>query len=178
MKMFTMFSSYFFRTWNLTAESAGKTNFKSPAEMGKFIVDLTMLYVVPAAISAAVFDVAIQSAIGGDPDEDKFWKGFYSKLIGGVIVPFPGLNQMSSLVSGFNGYEGPAGARIFAEVGKFAKQAGQGEADVAFWKSANNLGGIVGQYPSGQINKTVQGMIELSEGRGNVLSLMFGKPKK
>lgn len=177
-KLFTMFSSYFVRTWNLAAESYGQTNFKSAASVGKFTVDMMMLYVIPAAITSAVFDVAIQAAIGGDPDEDKFWMGFFSKMIGGVIAPLPGVNQLGSLLSGYMGYEGPAGTRIYSEISKAAKQIGQGESDWALWKSIIGTGGVLFHAPTGQTIKSISGIMELQEGNGNVLSLMFGKPKK
>lgn len=177
MKLFTMFSSYFVRTWNLTAESYGTKDMTKAADVGKFTVDLMMLYVIPAAISAAVFDVAIQAAIGGDPDEDTFWKGFFSKLLGGFIAPFPGLNQLSSIMSGYAGYEGPPGTRVYSEISKLAKQTAQGEADWPFWKSLINTGGVALHLPSGQTVKSIGGLMEMLD-KGNPLSLFFGKPKK
>jgi len=61
---------------------------------------------------------------------------------------------------------------------KLAKEIGQGEADEGLFKRLNSLGGILFHYPAVQVQRTVDGMKELSEGRGNLLSLFFGKPKK
>jgi hypothetical protein len=178
MKIFTMFSSYFVRTWNLTAERFNGTNFKSPAEAGKFTADMMLLYVVPAVVQALVFDYAIQILIGGDPDEDAIASKILSNILGAMVSPFPGLKEVAAASASAAGYEGPAGTRFYSEVGRLAKQIGQGEADAAFWKALANTTGIVTRTPSGQIVKTVEGAIEIGEGRGNILSLLFGKPKQ
>jgi hypothetical protein len=178
MKIFTMFSSYFVRTWNLAAERFDDTNFKSPAEAGKFTVDMMLLYVIPAVIQALVFDYAIQILIGGDPDEDMITSKILSNILGSIVAPFPGIREVAAASASVAGYEGPAGTRFYSEVGRLVTQIRQGEADAVFWKSLANTAGMVVRAPSGQIVKTVEGMKEIADGRGNLLSLFFGKPKK
>lgn len=48
-KMFTTFYSFFSTTYNLAAESKARTDFKSPAEVGRFLVDMLLLYTVPVS---------------------------------------------------------------------------------------------------------------------------------
>ena len=43
MKLWTNFYSFFNTTWNLTAESVNRTHFRSPEEVGRFVVDMLML---------------------------------------------------------------------------------------------------------------------------------------
>ena len=76
------------------------------------------------------------------------------------------------------GYTGPAGARAFVELGKFGKQVSQGEVDEALLRSTNSMAGVLLHYPSGQLDRTVRGLIAVSEGRGNVASPLVGPPPK
>jgi len=46
-------------------------------------------------------------------------------------------------------YQGPASVRVFTEMAKLGKQAGQGEIDEALLKAANNTAGILFHYPAG-----------------------------
>jgi hypothetical protein len=177
-KMFTTFYSFFSTTYNLAAESAGRTHFKNPAEVGRFMVDMLMLYTVPVVLTVALKE-SIQRAIGGgDPDDEKLLLKLAGEQLGYLSGGFIGFRELGSMFSGFQGYEGPAGARVYSSIIKFFKQVGQGEIDEALIKAGNGLGGILFHYPATQVQRTVEGMKELSDGRGNLLSLLFGKPKK
>lgn len=177
-KLFTTFYSFFSTTYNLAAESAGRTHFKNPAEVGRFMVDMLMLYTVPVVLTTLLKE-SIQRAIGGgDDDDEKLLKKLAGEQLGYLSGGFIGFRELGSMFSGFQGYEGPAGARVYSSTIKFFKQLGQGEIDEALIKAGNGLGGILFHYPATQIQRTVDGMKELNDGRGNLLSLLFGKPKK
>lgn len=176
-KMFTTFYSFFSTTYNLAAESKARTSFKNPAEVGRFLVDMLLLYTVPAVLSTLIKE-AIQHALGGGGDDDELLKKLAGDQLGYIMGGFIGLREMGSLFSGYQGYEGPAGSRVYASTIKLAKQLEQGEADEALFKALNNTGGILLHYPAGQVQRTTQGVIELANDRGNLLSLMFGKPKQ
>lgn len=175
-KMFTTFYSFFSTTFNLAAESKAQTDFAKPGEFGRFVVDMLMLYTVPVVLTVAIKE-AIRRAIGGD-DDDELLKTLAKEQLGYVMNGFIGLRELSSIFSGFQGYEGPAGTRIFSETAKLAKEIAQGEADKGLFKRLNSVGGILFHYPSTQVQRTVEGIIEIVEGRGNLLHLFFGAPKK
>ena len=90
-------------------------------------------------------------------------------------------------MQGYQGYEGPAGARIFASAGKLIKQTEQiatadaehraKQYDAAFWRSLNDVAGILFHYPSGQTKRTIEGFAALSEGKTtNPGALIVGAP--
>jgi hypothetical protein len=179
-KMFTTFYSYFSTTYNLAAESKARTDFKNPLEVGRFIVDMLMLYVVPVVLTMAL-KAAINFAIGGDDDDKDFGeiaKDFAGESLGYLLGGFIGAREFGSVLAGFAGYQGPAGARFYSDASKLAKELAQGELDGGLVKSLNAVGGILFHYPALQIQRTAQGIIEIKEGRGNALSLLFGKPRK
>jgi hypothetical protein len=124
---------------------------------------------------------AINIAIGGDDDERtaKEWaKAFGAELLGTMAGTMIGIREAGSAIGGFYGYQGPAGTRVFSDSSKLLKEISQGEVDKGLIKSLNSVGGVLFHYPAGFVQKTAQGVIEVKEGRGNALSLLFGKPKK
>lgn len=171
-KLFTMFMSYFNATYNLSVEAVKRTDFKDAGSVMALGVDYLLLYTLPAAIVTVM-----KAGLTGDDDEDLAQK-LAADQITYMMGTLVGLREFSSVVSGFNGYTGPAGTRFFSEAGKLAKQIEQGEADAAFWKALNNTGGILLHYPAGQINKTVSGAAALLAGEtDNPAVLLFGPPR-
>ena len=93
-----------------------------------------------------------------------------------------GLRELSAGVRAMSGqyssYTGPASVRLFSEFQKLSQQIEQGEADTAFWKALNNVGGIAFHYPAGQINQTAEGVAALLNGEtDNPLAVISGPPK-
>jgi hypothetical protein len=177
-KMFTTFYSFFSTTYNLAAESKAKTDFSNPWEFGRFLTDMTLLYVLPVILTTTLKEAVQRMIGGGDDDDEALVKHLAADGLSYILGGFIGLREFGSMLSGFQGYEGPAGARFYSEAGKLGKQIQQGEIDAALLRSLNGTGGILFHYPSGQIKRTVEGMIEIKEDRGNVLNLFFGKPRK
>lgn len=176
MKLFTAFYSYFNATMNLTAESMSRTNWTKPKDIGAFIGDMLLLYTVPA-----VLGLMIREAMRpGDDDEDEpFWVRALREQASFMMSTLVGFREASGVVQGFYGYEGPAGTRGFSEMSKLATQIAQGEADEAFWRSLNNTAGIMLHYPAGQVDRTVRGMVALSEGdTDNPMAVLTGPPRK
>lgn len=175
-KLWTNFYSFFNVTYNQLAESVGETQKVGASRLPLLAADFLMLTIVPATLG--FFLKAALKGTLGDDDEDKLLKKLAAENISYLFGMMIGLRETSAAISGSMGYEGPAGARIFAGLGKFGTQVSQGEADEAFWRSANDLGGVLLHYPALQIDRTVRGFIELSEGGENPLALLFGpKPK-
>jgi hypothetical protein len=176
-KLFTTFYSYFSATWNLTVESAGRTDFKKIGDVGKFAVDMLLLYSVPVMLTLALKEVVKG---GQGPDEDDEWYTWLIKehlsFMTGTLI---GLREISSSIQGMYGYSGPAGTRFFSESGKLIKQVEQGEADAALAKASNNVAGILFHYPAGQVQRTTEGFMALKEGdTSNPAAVLFGPPKK
>lgn len=172
MKLFTNFYSFFNTTMNLTAERYRETNFRKPADVGLFAVDMLLLYSVPAVLGSLVK----HALTGGDDDE--LAKKLAADQLNYMLGTLVGLREVSAAISGFNGYSGPAGTRFFNELAKLGKQVQQGEADTAFAKALNNTAGILFHYPAGQINRTVEGLLALWEGdTQNPGALLVGPPK-
>lgn len=177
-KLFTNFYSFFSTTYNLTAESVGRTNFKNPGSVGLLATDLLLLYTIPA-----ILGTLMKATLGGDwDDEEKLLKQLVADQMSYLLGTVVGLRELGGGVQAALGlpgsYSGPAGVRFFGEVTKLAKQASQGEADAAFWKALNSAAGVLFHYPAGQINATLEGAAALVDGETeNPGALIVGPPR-
>lgn len=174
MRLWTNFYNFFNTTYNLTAESVLKTNIRDPLSIGRLAVDLLLLYSVPAVIG-----FMLKSALRGDEPPDDWMERLLHEQASYVLGTMVGLREFSSVIQGYYGYEGPAGTRFYSEMVNLIKQAGQGEVDEAALKSLNQVAGILLHYPAGQVQRTIDGYVALSEGRTNSpTALVFGPPKE
>lgn len=180
LKLFTTFYHYFNTTFNNTAEAYGRTDFKKPAQVALFAADMVLLYAAPALLSTL-----LRAGLQGEwDDEKKLVKRIaadqISYLLGTVVLlreATAGVQAAAGVDPGF-GYSGPSSTRFFSDLYRLGQQVNQGEADAAFWKSLNNVGGVLFHYPAGQINRTVEGFEALREGRTrNPLAIVMGPPK-
>ncbi len=186
LKLFTNFYSFFNTTYNLTGDAIGRTNFKKPGEIGLLAVDFLLLYTVPAVLGT-LMKAALKS---GDDDDDKsLWRQIASDQLTFMLGTMIGVRELSGGIQTMLGlpgdYQGPASLRLFSEVSKFGKQVGQvfengtEGFDESFWKSLNNLGGVLFHYPSGQINATADGIVTMAQGKtDNPGALLVGSNKK
>lgn len=160
MKLFTNFYSYFSTTYNLSAEAVGRTNFKRPADIAALAADFVLLYTIPA-----VLGLALRGAFGmdDDEDEDSLAKKLVKEQAMYMMGTMVGLRDMASFMDGF-AYSGPAGLRIYSEVGKLAKAADDGELNEKDLKPLNQAAGILFHYPAGQLEKTLSGIDAILSG--------------
>lgn len=175
-KLWTNFYSFFNVTYNQLAETVGETRLVGPSRLPLLAVDVLMLTIVPATLG-----FFLKAALKGKDldDEDKLAKELVAENISYLMGTMIGLRELNAAVSGSMGYEGPAGARFFADVAKLMKQVEQGEADEAFWRAANELGGVLLHYPALQIDRTVRGIVALSDGSTeNPIAPLVGPPPK
>jgi hypothetical protein len=175
MRLWTNFYSYFNVTYNLTAEQINKAKMRNPASVVAMAWNLLLLYTVPAVLG---FMVKEAMKGGEDYDEEELLKRLAGEQASYILGTMIGFREFGSVVQGFFGYEGPAGTRFFSETSQLIKQVGQGEVDEAMWKALNNTGGILLHYPSGQVQRTVEGYVALQEGRGTVVNIVSGKPRE
>ena len=178
LKLFTNFYSFFNTTFNLTRAAYGRTNFYKPGEAGLFLVDMLLLYTVPA-----VLGTLLKAALQGDTDdEDELAKKLIADQMNYLLGTMVGLREIGGATAAAlglpSGYSGPAGVRFFSEVQKLAKQVEQGEADAAFFKALNSSAGILFHYPAGQLNRTTEGVNAYLNGETeNPAALIVGPPR-
>jgi len=178
LKLWTNFYSYFNTTLNLTQESFGKTNFKDPISIGRLAGDLLMLYTAPAILGVALRE-AVSLLVGGEEKEEeelieKLIKEQATYILGTMV----GLREFASVFDPRFGYSGPAGARFIAEFSRFAKEVSQGELDEGLRKSAISAGGMLLHFPAGQLNRIIDGITALQEGKtSSPAAIIFGPPK-
>jgi hypothetical protein len=179
LKLFTNFYSYFNTTYNLAVERGLATDYHNPLAVGKLAVDYLMLFTVPVILST----VMKHALRGGDDDEEKFAKKLAKEQLNYLFGTMVLLREAGGALTGNFGYEGPAGLRLFGAMQKLTKQIEQGEADVDLVKAVINVAGVigipgVGQFPSGAVNRAIDGVIAVSEGKAGPLAPIFGPPPK
>lgn len=168
-KLFTNFYSYFNLLYNLTAEAGAK------ARRGNVIgalSDFFLLSVVPAVLSKMLMD-----ALKGEDDEDEDYispidpRNIIAYHLGSIVL----VRELTGVVMGYP-YRGPASLRFFTSAAQLVDQTLQGEADEAWWRALNNTAGTVLHYPAGQVERTVAGIIAMSEGNAGAPAILFGPP--
>lgn len=174
-KLFTTFYSFMNTAANLSYSSARTKS------AGAKAADVLLLAVVPAVLGALLKD-ALTPGDSGDDD----WKKLSRKLLGeqisylmGLMVVTREFSEAGKTLAGATDrprdYSGPAGVRMIADAGTFAKQAAQGQFDDAFRKAAINILGDVAGLPSAQINRTITGVKALKEGKThNPMAVLMG----
>lgn len=193
-RMFLMFYAYGSATYNATYRRAGQTNFKSPAQVAKFIGGLSLIYIFPSMGTVALAQLVGRGG-GGDDDD---WLARYFSDVGreSVSAALNGMFLVRELAAagsdalvvlaggvpkagGVRGYAGPAGARPVQLMTQLLGQAKQLEPDEAFWKALNAGAGAVFRYPASQVQRTVEGWLALQEGEtSNPAALLFGPPRE
>lgn len=173
MRLWTNFYSFFSTTYNLAAESRRKRRLKHPAEVGRLAADYLMLFIVPASLS-----YVIKQALSGDDDEQGWIEQLLRANVSYAMGTLLGVRELSGAVSGFD-YSGPGGSRFFSTASRLYKQIEQGEPDAAFWRGLNETAGLIFHYPAGQVRRTLEGAVALSEGKTeNPGALIVGAPKE
>jgi hypothetical protein len=178
-KLWTNFMSYFQTTFNLTADSFTRTKFNNVGSVMRLGVDMFLLYTVPILMEEYIRGALLKGECDSGKDVmcmvEKIGRDHISYAVGGVLF----LRELGGAIQGFSGYEGPAGARVFTDIGNLAKQIGQGKADEAFWKAANKMGGAIFHYPAAQMEKTVTGYLDLQAGKTDKITApLFGYSKQ
>ena len=172
-KMWSTFYSYFNAAYNNNVELVKGTNFKSPADIGRLAVDMLVLNSLPVALQFAI----LSAARAGAGDDEEWWKKLAKDQISYLLGMMVFVREFGGILNS-RGYEGPAGARFFAESYKLAKQVEQGEADRGFWVELNKVGGLLFHYPSTQLQRTVEGAKSLWEGKTRNPAVLILGPSK
>jgi hypothetical protein len=182
VKLFTVFYGFFNTAYNLGVERIRGTNPRSPAQISRLATDLFLIYSVPAVMGMFIKDAF---KIGDEDDEEEIATKLAAEQVSFLFGTMVGVREAAGAAqialglstSGGLGYNGPAGLRLFNELNKFAQQANQGELDRAMVRTGVNVAGIALHLPSAQINRTIDGVVAMSEGRTqNPVALIGGAP--
>lgn len=168
-KLLTIHYNYMNTVYNLQYNSLTARN----NSVAKKIADVLTLSVL-----MVIADHALRSLLtpGDDDkwDEDQWYKTIGRDVLAFQFGQFVGLRELQGIINGY-GYSGPTGTSPFANMAKLAQQAGQGEADDAFFRALVQAGGSLTGLPSAQINRTMKGARALADDEtDNPLALAFG----
>lgn len=154
-KLLTALGSYMFAKGNVAYEQAMKTDFKDPAQVMSFAVDIALLFTLEAVLYAAVKG----GLPGEDEDEPADWAAWLAKqtLFSGMST-LPGFRELSGAMQGYGG-GGVLGSSIEVIARPFT-QAGQGEVDKAAVKAFVDAAGVMLHLPSAQTKNIIEGIFE------------------
>lgn len=157
VRTWTPLISYFMAKTNVAYERTKRTNFRNPGEVVGLASDLVLLYLVEAMLVGAI------RGQWPDEDDDETLAQYAGKeALNSVMAGVPILREFVSEAQGFRG--GGVMGNAIDMFAKAEKQISQGEVDAALLKSINNMGGMLLHYPSSQINKTGEAIMQHMEG--------------
>lgn len=175
-KLFTTFMTVAQQRFNLTARSIETTRFHDPAQFGRFLVDMSLLWAAPAAITVAtgaaanaLYGSKPNKTIGQDAGETA------AEIAGEAVDTIPFFRELAGLFHGREAGE-PAGLSAIADGYQMAHQIAQWDVDLALIKSMNTVGGDFLFYPAGQLNKMAQGAADVWSGKARVPAVLVGSP--
>lgn len=175
MRLWTNFYSYFAATFNLTVDRTAELRRVGPSDLPYYAVDIMLLTVVPATLSSVMYGL-LRGGWDDDDDMEDIAKSLAADNVSYMLGMMIGMRELGAAFTGNAGYSGPAGARAFAELNRFAKQVSQGEADEALARSANQAGGILLHYPASQLDRTVRGSVAAAKGETGPQAVLMGPP--
>lgn len=160
-RFMTTLMSYMIAKGQIIYEKTRTTQWKDPSSVMKWTGDMFMLLTVEAMLVALV-----RMEWPDDEDDDGLLDDFLKKAAGetamSAIGVIPGVSQFSGTFKGFDG--GVSLNQVYERFGAAYTQAAQGEADLALFKSLNNLGGLLLRYPSSATNRIMDAAWRQAEG--------------
>ncbi|MCU7863653.1 MAG: hypothetical protein KZQ92_06715 [Candidatus Thiodiazotropha sp. (ex Lucinoma borealis)] len=157
VKIWTALGSYFFAKGNVAMELFGKTDFRNPTAIARYVTDMMLLFAVEAIL------VGLIRGAWPDGDDDESKAAYVAKEMGlSVLGAFPLLREVGSEIQGFRG--GSTVASFYEAIGNATTQIGQGELDTSLVKSLNKIGGIAFKYPSSATNRVFDSLVKDVEG--------------
>ena len=175
VRAFTPLMSFFIAKMNVAYERTKDTKFTSPVSAAGWAADMTLLFTLEAAMAAFIYGSLPDTEDSENPAGD--WMKFLAgETVKSAFAGVPGFREFASEAVGFRG----GGIMSFAAeaFGRFTEQAGQGEMDAALVKAANNVGGMLLKYPSGQLNKTGASLHLLFDGEDVSIGELFMGPNR
>lgn len=177
-KLLTNFYSYFNATYNLAAESVQQFNReRSVMASIKLGTDFLMLFVVPAFLGMLIRDGLRNLGDDDEPEAEELAKELGRETASYLLGTLPYFRELGGAVQGFE-YRGPAGLGFLAHTSKAIAQAQQGELDEPLLRALNQAAGTAFHYPANQVDRTVRGLIAISEGEAGPQAILTGPPRK
>lgn len=154
-KLLTALGSYMFAKGNIAYEQYTKTDFKNPAQVMSFAVDIVMLFTLESLAYAAVKG----GLPGEDEDEPEDWAKWIAKqTLFSAMSTVPGFRELSGAMQGYGG-GGVLGASIEVIARPFI-QAAQGDADKPAVKAFVDAAGVLLHLPSSQAKNVIDGIFD------------------
>jgi hypothetical protein len=166
VKLFTAFYDFM----NTQANVLYLKNATATDRADKFM-HMAVVGLVTPLLGAALRDALIAGDSGDWDDWEKILKKLLSEGLSNLVGMVAFGREFSQAAKALYGddkgisYSGPTGLRVIPDVGKLAKQLHQGEMDEAFRKSFINVVGDVAGIPAVQINRTINGIEALHDGK-------------
>lgn len=182
LRLWTNFYSYFNATYNLMADRTNDLRRVGVKDLPYYAVDMLLLSVVPATLTSLLYQLLHGMIPGAGDDDDHDWGDVATRVAADnvqyLLGTMVGVREVAGALSGSLGYSGPAGARVFSELGRLGKQTAQGEADEAAFRAANSVAGILFHYPATQLDRSVRGTLTWLEGDAPPTAPLVGPPPK
>ncbi|CAM2158923.1 Large polyvalent protein associated domain-containing protein [Paraburkholderia tropica] len=168
LRLWTMFYAAQNAQYNVLAKAKGQGG------AAKLAYALALTAVLPS-----LFNVAVGELRGSSSNEDwatRLAKDFGWELAGNTLGLGVGFREIPGLLQ--YGYSGPSALAPLGDAARFAQQAGQGQLDEGFWRSANMLGGDVFHYPAGMLDRIGRGYMAWVNDDASPTALLFGPPSR
>lgn len=142
---------------------------RSDQSVGAKAVDLVLVNALPTFM-AMMLTAALTPGDSGEDDAQKLATKYLKEQMNFMLGQLVGFREIAQLGAAFAGdpggdYGGAVGTRMAADILKLAKQVGQGDIDAPLRKSVVNAAGDMFKLPAAQINRTINGVEALADGK-------------
>jgi len=142
---------------------------RSDQSVGAKAVDLVLVNALPTFM-AMMLTAALTPGDSGEDDAEKLATKYLKEQMNFMLGQLVGFREIAQLGAAFAGdpggdYGGAVGTRMAADILKLAKQVGQGDIDAPLRKSVVNAAGDMFKLPAAQINRTINGIEALADGK-------------
>jgi len=177
-KLWTNFYSFFSSTYNNTAHSYNRTDFKNPRSVGLFAADMILIYTLPVALSLLLKDIIIRGECNNGEDLECVGKKLVIDHVTFLLSTVMFAREVGGAIQGFNGYDGPAGSRFFSAISALIVQINQGELDRAAVKTAIQTMSTAFHLPGVFVTRIVDAYMDAQEGKNvRPLAPLFGQAR-
>lgn len=153
VRLFTALGSYMFTKLNVATEVVGRTDFRSPTQIVKMLMDMALLFTLEAVMYNAIKGTL--PGMGEDDEDDPTWGWFLARETAlSAMGTMPFLRDMASAAQNFGGGGAYAGVieTMTGPLGFF-----DGEMTMSDVRSAiDSLGLAVPGVPSTAINRIIK----------------------
>ncbi len=178
-RLWTAMYSYMNTQYNLIA-SSGRLALRDGTR-GEQVAAITNV-VLLTVVLPSVLTKLLRDALRGDEPPDNVATSYLAEIAAYALSLVPLGREVSGMMQGYGDYDGPAGAGVFASIGKLKAQTDRiargGDVTPATLRAANETAGLLFGYPATQLDRTVRGITALIDGTtSNPLAPLIGPPR-